>query len=37
MILNPEMLNITEEDRKALIEMLKQYIIDSLREKKLLP
>ena len=28
MILNPEKLNITEEERKALVEIIKQCILD---------
>lgn len=30
MILNPEKLNITEEERKALIEIIKQCVLDYL-------
>jgi len=30
MILNPEKLNITEEERKALIEIIRQCILDYL-------
>ena len=34
MILNPEKLNITEEERKALIEIIKQCVLDYLAENE---
>ena len=33
MILNSEKLNITEEERKALLEIFKQYVLDYLQMK----
>ena len=33
MILNPEKLNITEEERQALTELFKQCVLDCLQKK----
>ena len=33
MILNPEKLNITEEERQALTKLFKQYVLDYLQMK----